>query len=134
MALRLKDLPLIDQTIEKLEKELSIEERNYSSRVCDAVFEGMVPTETWVSHCSSIAFKRTLQVYHSLPVTNNVLRYINCIACKRFVLNLVDGILFEFEIEFHGTEDDLPTDEIPPMYWGEYLVDNYQLYVKLKRI
>ena len=133
MALKLKDLPLLDQTIGKLSRDLNDEEKEYAERVCDTVFDGMVPNETWVARCSSITFKRDFQVFHSLPVTNDLLRYINCIACKRFVLTLVEGIQFEFEIDYHGTEDDVPTEEIPPMYWGEYLVDNFQLYVRLKR-
>lgn len=136
MSLTHHDLLYFDQRIERLENRLSTSEKEYASRVCDAVFDGPIPEATWVSSDSSIEFKREVKVEHfgSNGVTIFLQSYIKVVACKRFAETLTDRVLFRFDLEYLGAEDDIETEDIPPMYWGGNLKDKYQLTIKLEKV
>ena len=131
MSLENKDLPILGQTIEKLSFALNNHEKNYAEQVYNAVFSEVVPNESWVSISSFVSFTRVFKVAHAVVINANLIKYINCIVCKQFTTNLNKEIKFQFDIDFIGTEDDTPTDEIPPMYWGENLMDKYQITIRL---
>ena len=134
MSLEGKDLPLLDQTIDRLSLVLNESEKDYAKQVCNTIFSEVVPNETWVSSTSYVRFVRIFKVSHHVTSINaNLIKYINCIVCKQFATNLNKEIKFQFDIDFIGTEDDTPTDEIPPMYWGENLMDKFQLTIRIKK-
>lgn len=136
MSLTHHDLFYFDQRLERLEDRLSMSEKEYASRVCEAFFSGPLPDASWISCDSSVEFKREIKVEQlgSGSISVFVQSYIKLITCKRFADELTDRVLFRFDIEYLGAEDDVATEDIPPMYWGNNLKDKYKLTIKLEKI
>lgn len=136
MTLTHHDLQYFDQRIDQFEGLLSTSEKKYASRVCDTVFEGLLPNATWLSPDSSLQFNREIKVEHfnfnGIPTLMQ--NYIKIITCKRFVESFTNDLLFQFDMEYLGTEDDCETEDITPMYWGDNLKDKYKLSIKLGKV
>lgn len=136
MALTHHDLLYFDQRLERLEGRLSMSEKEYASKVCETFFSGPLPDASWITCDSSVEFKREIKVEHfnSNNISVFVQSYIKLITCKRFAEELTDRVLFRFDIEYLGTDDDIATEDIPPMYWGSNLKDKYQLSIRIEKI
>lgn len=136
MSLTNRDLLHFDRRIERLEKQLSVLEKGYAERVCEAVFDGLLPNASWCSSDSLVQFKRKIEVEHLVinGVTTPLQSYIKVITCKKFIERFAIQIPFKFDIEYLKTEDDIATEDISPLYWGDAFIDEYKLTIELGQL
>lgn len=133
MLLKNSDLLHLDAKIDAISATLSNREKEYATRVSNTFFEGRVPNEFWLSFSTGIIFEREFYVMHYIDISDTLLLYINYIICRQFAKILTTGTKFEFEIKFEGVKDEIETEEISPLYWGDCLIDTFRAFIRLKK-
>ncbi len=133
MVVRINSSATLEATIETIGSKLSLYEKDYALGVCETVLKVSAPAELCFATCDTLSFSHNFSVKNVLThISNELLYYITGITYMRFMRDFNIQSNFELEIIFVETIDNTPTDEIPPMYWGENLKDNYIVHLQLK--
>lgn len=133
MLLKNSDLLHLDAKIDAISATLSNREKEYATRVSNTFFEGRVPNEFWLSFSIGFIFEREFYVMHYVDISDTLLSYINYIIFRQFAKILTTGTKFEFEIKFEGVKDEIETEEISPLYWGDCLIDTFRAFIRLEK-